>query len=451
MSDQQPDLVVIGGGSGGLASAIRAARHGARVTLLEPGAIGGTCVNAGCVPKKVMWEAAQLAGHLPRARALGLDLPETVALDWGRLVAARQAYIARIHASYQRTFDGLPGLQVLPLRGRLLGEGRIATDDGGQLQAAQIILAPGARPHLPQFPGSQWLHSSDDVFAWQQRPQRVAIIGGGYIAVELAGLLNALGSQVHLLVRGKGLLDGFDHELAEHLAASMAAHGVQLHFGARLQGLHGQPGALQLRGDGLPDGLFDTVVAATGRRANTDGLGLEQAGVALDERGFIRTDPASLATSAKGIWAVGDASGQLALTPLAVAQGRRLADALFGPGAGPAINAELVPSVVFSHPPLGKVGLDEATARERFGQVQVYRANFRSLEEGAGGGQQRHLFKVVCTGPEQRVVGVHLLGEGSDEMLQGFAVALQCGARWVDFQRTVPIHPTAAEEVVLAK
>lgn len=451
MSNQPWDLVVIGAGSGGLASAIRAAGHGARVALLEPSAIGGTCVNAGCVPKKVMWEAAQLASQLPRARALGLAVPEAVALDWGQLVAARQAYIARIHASYQRTFDGLPGLQLMACRGRLLGQGRVATDDGQQLQAAQIILAPGARPNLPQMPGGQLLQSSNDVFAWSQRPQRVAIIGGGYIAVELAGLLHALGSQVHVLVRGRGLLDGFDHEVSAHLAASMAAQGIGLHLGARLEGLGGQAGAVQLLGPDLPDGPFDAVVAATGRRANTQGLGLEQAGVALDERGFILTDADSLATSAKGVWAVGDASGQLALTPLAVAQGRRLADALFGPGAGPAIDTDLVPSVVFSHPPVGKVGLDEASARERFEQVQVYRSNFRSLQEGVAGGHQRHLFKVVCEGPAQRVVGLHLIGEGCDEMLQGFAVALQCGAHWADFQRTVPIHPTNAEEVVLAR
>ena len=450
MSAQQYDLVVLGAGSGGLATAIRAARHGAQVAVLEPQAIGGTCVNLGCVPKKIMWEAAQLASHLPRARALGLQLPEQPALDWARLVDARQAHIGRIHASYQRQFDGLP-LSLLPCRGTLLGQGKVATDDGRVLQAGQIVLATGARPQLPEIAGSQWLQSSNDVFAWQQRPQRVAIIGGGYIGVELAGLLQALGSQVHLLVRGKTLLKGFDAELAKALAGAMGAQGIQLHLDSELEGLSGQEGALQLQGRNMPDGVFDAVLAATGRRPNVQQLGLEQAGVRLDERGFIDTDPDTLATSAEGIWAVGDVTAQLALTPLAVAQGRRLADALFGAGAGPAINTELVPSVVFSHPPLGKVGLDEASARERFGQVTVYRADFRSLEEGAGGGKQRHLFKVVCAGQEQRVVGVHLLGEGSDEMLQGFAVALQCGARWEDFQRTVPIHPTAAEEVVLAR
>ncbi|MBB1116889.1 glutathione-disulfide reductase [Stenotrophomonas sp. W1S232] len=450
MSNDTYDLVVLGAGSGGLAAAIRAAGHGARVAILEPAAIGGTCVNLGCVPKKIMWEAAQLASHLPRARALGLEVPLQPALDWGQLVKARQAHIARIHASYQRQFAQVQ-LSVQGCRGQLLGAGRVATDDGRQLQARHILLATGARPRLPVFPGSHWLHSSDDVFAWQQRPQRVAIIGGGYIAVELAGLLQALGSQVHLLVRGNVLLNGFDSELAQALAAAMAAQGITLHFGVTVQGLDGQPGALQLRGKDLPDGHFDAVIAATGREPNVQGLGLEQAGVALDRRGFIATDDNSLATTAEGVWAVGDVTGQLALTPLAVAQGRRLADGLFGRGAGPAINPELVPSVVFSHPPLARVGLDEACARERFGPVQVYRANFRSLEEGAGGGQQRHLFKVICAGNEQRVVGVHLLGEGSDEILQGFAVALQCGARWEHFRQTLPIHPTAAEEVVLAK
>ena len=450
MSAVDHDLVVIGAGSGGLASALRAARHGARVALLEPAAVGGTCVNVGCVPKKVMWEAASLAAQLPRARHFGLQVPDTPALDWAQLVTARQAYIARIHASYQRQFNST-GVEQINQRGHLLGDGQVGLADGRTLRARHIVLATGARPRRPDMPGAEHLQVSDDVFAWDALPQRVAIIGGGYIGVELAGLLQGLGSQVHLLVRGQRQLDGFDAELASQLAEVMAGHGVQLHWQATVSAVAGQPGALELVGDNLPGGRFDAVVAATGRQPNVDGLGLSAAGVACTAKGFIQADADTLATSAAGIWAVGDVTGQLALTPMAVAQGRRLADALFGPGAGPAIDPARVPSVVFSHPPLGKVGLDEATARQQHAQVSVYRANFLSLAEGAGGGRQRHLFKVVCAGPEETVVGIHLLGEGCDEMLQGFAVALQCGARWAHFRQTLPIHPTSAEEVVLAR
>ena len=450
MNTAPRDLVVLGGGSGGLACALRAARHGARVAVLEPALIGGTCVNLGCVPKKVMWEAAALAGQMPRARHLGLDVPARPDVDWPALVAARQAYIARIHASYRRQFDEL-GVELVASAGQLAGEGVVELDDGRRLQARHIVLATGARPRRPDIDGAGLLAVSDDVFAWPQRPRQVAVIGGGYIGVELACLLQALGSQVHLLVRGDHLLSGFDAELAAALAGAMASHGVQIHWHSTVKAASGGAGAVRLAGDNVPDLVFDAVVVATGRQPNVESLGLAQAGVACDDKGFIRTDADSLATSADGIWAVGDVSGQLALTPMAVAQGRRLADALFGAGAGPVIDPQRVPSVVFSHPPLGKVGLDEAAARQQHGQVSVYRASFRSLAEGAGGGEQRHLFKVVCAGPEQTVVGVHLFGERCEEMLQGFAVAVQCAARWEHFRQTLAIHPTSAEEVVLAQ
>lgn len=450
MSPAALDLVVLGAGSGGLACALRAARLGARVAVLEPALPGGTCVNLGCVPKKVMWEAAALAAQMPRARHLGIDVPARPQVDWAALVAARQAYIERIHASYLQQLQAL-GVELVATAGRLAGNGAVAMDDGRRLQARHIVLATGARPRRPEIEGAGLLAVSDDVFAWTRRPQRVAVIGGGYIGVELACLLQALGSEVHLLVHGQRLLGGFDAELAAALAEAMGGHGVQIHWGATVKSARGGPGALQLGGDNVPGRVFDALVAATGRQPNVQSLGLAAAGVACDDKGFIRTDPDSLATSAAGIWAVGDVSGQLALTPMAVAQGRRLAEALFGTGAGPAIDPQRVPSVVFSHPPLGRAGLDEAAARKQFDQVNVYRASFRALAEAAGGGDQRHLFKVVCAGPEQTVVGVHLLGERCEEMLQGFAVAVQCGLRWEQFRQTLAIHPTAAEEVVLAQ
>ena len=445
------DLVVIGAGSGGLATALRAARLGAKVALLDPGAPGGTCVNRGCVPKKVMWSAAQWLHGLSRARALGIGLPETVPLDWPTLVAARDAYIERIHASYRRQFQDT-GVQVIASRGTLDGPGRVRLDDGRTLTSAHVVIATGARPRDSTIAGAQWIQDSDAFFGWSSLPASVAIIGGGYIGVELAGLLNALGSRVSLLVRGDHLLAGFDAELAAALAQRMQADGVDVRFGVEVTAVEGGPGALRLRGSGdMTDAEFAAVIGATGRIPNSDGLGLDRAGVALDRRGHILTDADTLATSVPGIWAVGDVTAQLALTPVAVAQGRRLAEQLFGDPAQPGIDFEQVPSVVFSHPPLGKVGMDEATARERFEQVQVYRSRFKPMAESIARGHAYSQFKVVCAGPEQRVVGIHLLGDDVDEILQGFAVALTAGATLEHFRRTLPIHPTAAEEVVLVR
>lgn len=450
-ADWQVDLLVLGAGSGGIAAAVRAARLGARVAVVDAGPIGGVCVNAGCVPKKVMWEAARMQAGFARAQAFGFGFPTPPVLDWPALVAARTAYIGRIQASYRHHFDKA-GVEWIQAHGQLLGGDRVRTGDGRVISARHILLATGGRPDRPDIDGAQWLQSSDDFFGWQQRPQRVAIIGGGYIGVELAGLLQALGSEVHLLVRGAGLLPGFDAELVDALTMQMRSHGIGIHFGAKLEGLHGRAGELQLHGSGpLPEGRFDAVLAATGRKPNTDGIGLELAGVDCGPRGHVSTDADTLATSAARIWAVGDVSGQPALTPVAVAQGRRLAEQLFGAGAGPAIDFEHVPSVVFSHPPLGRVGLDEAQARERHDQVNVYRSSFVPLAEAMAGGQQRSLFKLVCVGSGQRVAGVHLLGESSDEILQGFALAVRCGLSREQFMQSLPIHPSSAEEVLLVR
>ena len=445
------DLIVIGAGSGGLATALRSARLGARVVLLDDGAPGGTCVNRGCVPKKVMWHAARWLQETVRARALGIGLPASPDLDWGTLVAARDAYIDRIHASYQRQFDQT-GVTVLTRRGVLDGPGQVRLDDGRALTGRQIVLATGARPRPSSIPGGEWLDDSDAFFRWTQLPPRVAILGGGYIGVELACLLQALGSQVSLLVRGDRLLAGFDAETVEALTARMRADGIDIRFGCDVTALAGGPGALRLQGTGpVPDEVFPAVLAATGRVPNSDGLGLETVGVALDRKGQIVTDPHTLATSVPGVYAVGDVTGQLALTPVAVAQGRRLADQLFGDVDPPAIDVDQVPSVVFSHPPLGKVGLDEATARQRFDDVQVYRSRFKPMTESLARGHDYSQFKVVCAGAGQRVVGIHLLGDEVDEILQGFAVAMTAGATLEHFRRTIPIHPTAAEEVVLVR
>ncbi|MGY1529299.1 glutathione-disulfide reductase [Luteimonas sp. A649] len=447
------DLVVVGGGSGGLAAAFRAANHGARVVLLEPGELGGTCVNVGCVPKKAMWLAADLGARIALAPALGFPV-QPACPDWKTLVASRQGYIANIHASYRKRLDEA-GIALLPTRGRLAGDGLVECDDGTQVQAEHILLATGGRPVRPDIPGAGLGIDSDGFFALSAAPKRVAIIGGGYIGVELAGVMQGLGSQVELFVRGDGLLKGFDPDVLERLQGNMHQSGIALHFGYSLAALEaaGSDDGVRLREqDGDAGEPFDAVVFATGRRPNTDGLGLDAAGVRVTADARVEVDDFQ-STSAERIYAVGDVTGRLALTPVAIAEGRRLMDRVFGGDPDARVDHVNVPTVVFSHPPLGKVGLTEAEARERFGgdAVSCHRTTFRPMLHALADVQQHSMFKAVCVGEEKRVVGLHLVGEAADEILQGFAVAVKMGATLADFHATVAIHPTSAEEIVLLR
>ncbi|KRG80998.1 glutathione reductase [Stenotrophomonas daejeonensis] len=450
MTARQYDVVVLGAGSGGLAAAFRAAAHGAKVAMLEPSALGGTCVNVGCVPKKAMWLAADLAERIALAAKLGFDVPATPALAWPQLLQRRQQYIDNIHASYRRRLQET-GVAHIARRGRLLDARTVECDDGMRLQARHIVIATGSHALKPALPGAGLGGTSDDFFALQAAPSRVAIVGGGYIAVELAGVLHALGSEVALLVRGQRLLGGFDAELAGQLAENLRAQGIGVHFDCRVQALEQREGRIHARLDGGPgDATFDTVLFATGRAPSTGGLGLEQAGVALDDTGAIAVD-AFQNTSVPGIFAVGDVTGRAMLTPVAIAAARRLMDRLHGGQADAHLDYDNVPSVVFSHPPLGSVGLGEEAARRRFDMVTTHHSRFRPMLQALGDGQGRTLFKLVCAGEEQKVVGIHLLGEGADEILQGFAVALKAGVTLRQLQDTVAIHPTSAEEVVLMR
>ena len=452
MSDASFDLVVIGGGSGGLAGAFRAAAHGARVALLEPGALGGTCVNVGCVPKKAMWLAADLAHKSALARRLGFDLPEHPTLDWVAFIADRQRYIENIHASYRRRLDDA-GIALLPRRGRLVAADTVACSDGVRVRAPQILLATGGHPVRPAVPGAEHGIDSDGFFQLTSAPARVAIVGAGYIAVELAGVLQALGSRVELFVRGRRLLESFDPGLAAQLGEDYRQQGIHAHFGYALASV-GRDGDGRVRlvdADGAATEPFDTLIFATGRRPNGDGLGLDELGVARDAQGFVLVD-AQQRTSVPGLHAVGDLTPQAALTPVAIAAARRLMDRLFGGQPDARVDLADVATVVFSHPPIGKVGLGEAEARARYGDdVHVASTNFRPMLHALADSPQRSLFKLVCVGAERRVVGIHLLGEGADEMLQGFAVALKRGITLQDLHDTIAIHPTSAEEVVLMR
>jgi glutathione reductase (NADPH) len=445
------DLIVLGAGSGGIAIAIRAARHGARVAVLEPNALGGTCVNVGCVPKKAMWFAAELAQAQSFARTVGFaTVPGE--LDWVEFVRRRQAYIDDIHASYRRRFAEA-GIELITEYGRFVAADRIVAG-GRELGAKHVVIATGARPRRIAIPGGDLGIVSDGFFDLRASPRRVALVGGGYIAVELAGVLHALGAEVEIFMRGEYLLHGFDREVASELAAVMTARGVKVRSGLEPVAITRTDRGHALRCvDGEARDIsfdsYDALIWAIGRDANTQHLDLAAAGVHVDRSGHVEVDEWQ-DTNVAGIHALGDVTGRLALTPVAVAAGRRLADRLFGGMPGAKLDYANVPTVVFAHPPLGAIGLSEDEARRVYGDdIAVYRVRFRPMLGALTGGSEKTFMKLVCAGPDERVVGIHILGRSADEMLQGFAVALKAGACKADFDATVAIHPTSAEELVL--
>ncbi len=446
------DLIVIGGGSGGLAGAFRAAAHGARVALFEPVALGGTCVNVGCVPKKAMWLAADLVHRMDLAAKLGFAMPQgRTGLDWCEFVTHRQRYIENIHRSYRTRLDEA-GIALMPCRARLIGAGEVQGGDGVRLRASHVLLATGGRPRRPTMPGSNLAMDSDDFFELRAAPQRVALIGGGYIGVELAGVLQALGSRVDLFVRGRRLLDAFDEDITAQLAHDMHHHGTRLHFGEEVTALHRDAQRIRVTAGGVCDGeTFDAVLFATGRLPETASVSLADAGVMLEASGHVRID-AFQDTNLAGVHAVGDVTAQPALTPVAIAAARRLMDRLFGGEAQARLDPEDIATVVFAHPPVAKVGLTEREARARHGDaVHVHTTGFRPMLHALAESPQRSLFKLVCVGEERLVIGIHLLGEGADEILQGFAVALKRGITLADLHATMAIHPSSAEELVLMR
>jgi glutathione reductase (NADPH) len=441
------DLIVLGAGSAGLATAFRAARHGARVALLDPGALGGTCVHRGCVPKKALWYAAQWAQAQTDALAVGFD-SRPGRLDWAAFAERRANYIDAIDQGYARRL-GEAGVQLIRQAGRFVAADSIELADGTRLRAPQIVIATGARARTLDLPGFSLGMVSDDMFALQALPARIAIVGGGYVAVEFAGLLHALGSEVSLLAHQR-LLACFDGELTQALAAQMQAQGIALHLDTQVRGAHRIGSGIMLD-DAVAGkrGPYDALLWAVGRVPNSGQLGLTEVGVTLDDGRHVVVDDRQ-DTSIAGIHAVGDVTGRKALTPVAVAAGRRLADRLFGGEAGTHLDYDNIPSVVFFEPPLGMVGLTEQQARDRHGAaVRVYRSRFTPMQWALAGRQQQSVMKLVCVGDDERVVGIHALGPGVDEMLQGFAVALKLGVRKRDLDDTVAIHPTSAEELVL--
>jgi glutathione reductase (NADPH) len=443
---QSFDLVVIGGGSGGLAAAQRAAEYGARVALVEPAPLGGTCVNMGCVPKKVMWTAAHLAQALADAREYGFDV-SVGGHDWAGLKARRDAYIARLNGIYAANL-AKKGIEHVVGYGRFTGPDCVVAA-GRELRAPHFIIATGGRPVRPAIPGAELGLVSDDFFRLAERPRRVALVGTGYVGVELGGVFRALGSEVTMICRHASLLRSFDEMLQRGLVEAMEADGVRFAWHTTPAGLTRTADGLMLQAtDGRQLGPFDTVLWAVGREPVTADLGLAAAGVATDAAGFIPTDRYQV-TNVPHIYAVGDVTGREALTPVAIAAGRRLCDRVFGGKAGRHLDYRNIPTVVFSHPTIGTCGLSEADARQQFGDaVEVYTSTFVPLYYGVMSHKPKMRMKLVVVGEDERVVGCHVIGPGADEMLQGFAVAIRMGARKADLDDTVAIHPTAAEELV---
>ncbi|EHJ52399.1 glutathione-disulfide reductase [Streptococcus macacae] len=445
---KQYDYIVIGGGSGGIASANRAAMHGAKVILFEGKAIGGTCVNLGCVPKKVMWYGAQIAETINNYAAdYGFDLTANH-FDFETLKNNRQAYIDRIHASYERGFDN-NGVQRVYDYATFV-DSHTVESGGERYSAPNILIATGGHALIPDIPGSQYGITSDGFFDLDAVPKRTAVVGAGYIAVEVSGILHALGSETHLFVRKEGPLRKFDKEIVETLVEEMKKDGPQLHtFSIPKKVVKNADGSLTLTLENGENYTVDTLIWAIGRAANTKGYNLEATGVALNDKGFIITDEYEN-TNVKGLYALGDVNGKLELTPVAVAAGRRLSERLFNNKPNEKLDYTKIGTVIFSHPTIGSVGLTEEAAQAQYGKenIKVYRSTFTSMYTAITKHRQSCKMKLVTAGPDEKIIGLHGIGYGVDEMIQGFAVAIKMGATKADFDDTVAIHPTGSEEFV---
>ncbi|MCC6814389.1 MAG: glutathione-disulfide reductase [Rubrivivax sp.] len=454
MTDFDFDLFVIGGGSGGVRAARFAAQRGARVALAESGRMGGTCVNVGCIPKKLYSYGAHYAEAFEEARGYGWQLPGAPRLDWDALKARRAQEISRLNGIYESLMTGA-GVRRLQGHGRLLDAHTVdvTAPDGGRSRhrARHILLATGGTPVRPELPGHELIVTSDDMFDLPRFPRHLVVVGGGYIGCEMASIFHGLGAQVTLLYRGEQILRGFDDEVRDFTAAELRKAGIDLRVRTEVTRIEAAPdGTRRLT---LNDGgvlQADVVLYAVGRRPNVAGLGLEAVGVRMTASGAIAVDE-HFATAVPGLYALGDVRGGLELTPVALAEAMALVDHLFGPLPGQArrtMDYEHIPTAVFTHPPIGTVGLTEAQARARVGTIRVYRSDFRPLKHTLSGRDERCLVKLIVDDASDRVLGLHMVGADAGEIVQGFAVALKCGATKAQFDATLGIHPTSAEEFV---
>ncbi|MBB1442359.1 glutathione-disulfide reductase [Pseudoalteromonas sp. SG43-3] len=448
---QHFDYIAIGGGSGGIASANRAAMRGAKVALIEAKHMGGTCVNVGCVPKKVMWHGAQVA------EAINLYAPdygfnvEVKGFDWSKLVESREAYIGRIHKGYD---SGLASNGVTVIKGfAKFVDNKTVEVNGKHYTADHILIAVGGRPSIPHIEGAEHGIDSNGFFELKEQPKRVAVIGAGYIAVELAGVLHGLGTETHLFVRKHSPLRNFDPYIVETLVDVMAAEGPTLHTESVPHKLVKEnDGSVTLHLDNGKTHNVDQVIWAIGRQPTTDAINVAAAGVEVNSDGFVKVDEFQN-TTAKNVYAVGDIiENGIELTPVAVKAGRTLSERLFNKELPDDLKMDysLVPTVVFSHPPIGTIGLTEQEAISQYGEenVKIYQSGFTAMYTAVTKHRQPCKMKLVCAGPDEKVVGLHGIGFAVDEMIQGFAVAMKMGATKADFDAVVAIHPTGSEEFV---
>ncbi|RUO24032.1 glutathione-disulfide reductase [Aliidiomarina minuta] len=443
------DYLSIGAGSGGIASANRAAIRGAKAAVIEAKAVGGTCVNVGCVPKKVMWYGAHIAEALKYAPSYGFEIEQT-GYSWETMVKNREAYIERIHGGYKRGFEG-NGVEYIEGFATFVDANTVEVN-GETITADHITIAVGGRPTIPNIPGAEHGIDSDGFFALKEQPKKAVVVGAGYIAVELAGVFHALGTDSHLMVRQDRPLRDFDRDIIDCLLVRMEQDGPTLHKYSEIKKVDKQEdGTLcitTLNDECIED--VDCLVWAIGREPTTDKINLQAAGVEADEQGFIKTDKYQN-TNVKGIYAVGDITGEAALTPVAIKAGRLLSERLFNKDMPDAhMDYSLIPTIVFSHPPIGTIGLTEVEAVAEHGKenVTVYASNFAAMYNAVTPHRALSDFKLVCVGKDEKVIGLHGIGEGMDEIIQGFAVAMKMGATKADFDATVALHPTSAEEFV---
>jgi glutathione reductase (NADPH) len=445
MAEHDVDLFVIGGGSGGVRAARIAAEHGASVMVAEEYRLGGTCVIRGCVPKKLLVYASRFHAEFEDAAGFGWTLPHA-SFDWTTLIANKDREIARLEAAYSATL-AKAGVKVAKSRATLLDAHTIALSDGARIRARYILIASGATPSYGDpIPGLEHVISSNEAFHLADFPRRVVIQGGGYIAVEFAGIFAGLGSHVTLVYRGENILRGFDDEVRQHVRIEMEAHGMRVLTGCKVAAVEDAGGHFSVRlssGNQIP---ADQVMFAVGRHPNTAKMGLQEAGVEIARNRGIAVDEYSR-TTVPNIYAVGDVTNRINLTPVAIREGHAFADTVFG-GKPTAVDHINVPTAVFSDPEIGTVGLTETQAREQLGQTDIYKAMFKPLKATLSGRDTRVLMKLVVDGLSDRVVGCHVVGESAAEIAQIAAVAVKMGAKKADFDATMALHPTTAEEVV---
>ncbi len=437
------DLFVIGAGSAGVRAARIASQAGARVGIAEEYRTGGTCVIRGCVPKKLMVFASGFSEAFEHASSFGWHVGEPT-FDWVRFIAAKDAEISRLEAIYQHNLTAA-GARLFPSRAVVVDPHRVRLASGQEHSARIILIATGGHPVLPDIEGVELGVTSNEMFNLPRQPGRVLVVGGGYIACEFAGILNGLGSYVHQVYRGEQILRGFDTDLRDHLADAMRGRGVTLETGRDVSRIEKVEGELRVTFDNGATSLVDLVMFATGRGPNTKGLGLAEAGVRLTSGGAVEVDDWSQ-TSVPSIYAAGDVTGREQLTPVAIREGHAFADTVFG-GTPVRFERHLIPTAVFTQPEIGTVGLTEDQARAK-GPVQIYKTSFRPILNVLSGKSERTLMKLVIDANDRKVLGCHLIGPGSGELIQAVAIAVRMGATKEDFDRTVAVHPTVAEELV---